>query len=189
MEMKVDFYGKSSHSSNPNNGKNAILAATKFIDKLMIFSKELQEYKNDTFSIPYTTINMGKIYGGDVVNKVPDKCTIEFDARTVEKSHNKIIIDKVKDLLKDYDANLDIGINIQANTNRDNSMIKEIEKITKCNAKSENYITEASFIKNAEFIILGVGPMNAHQSDEYIEKEKLDRLVEIYNNIIKKYCY
>lgn len=190
MEMKITFYGKSAHSSTPSEGKNAILESYDFIKELLAFSKELEKEKNHTFPIPYTTINIGKILGGDAVNKVPDRCYVEFDARTVKTQHNAIIEEKVKNLLKKYDSKLNLVTNIQPIINTiDSDMIEAIESKTQYKQKSENFVTEASFIPNTKSVILGVGPITSHQSDEYIEKNKLDKLVEIYNNIIQKFCY
>ena len=187
IEMKVTFYGKSSHSSMPDQGKSAIIEAHKFIGELLEFYEELKKETNEIFSIPYTTMNIGKINGGDAINKVPDECCIEFDARTIAKEHNKIIVEKVKSILEKYEAKLEIGIDIKSNINTNEKMIKEIEKMTQCKAQSENYVTEASFIPESESIILGVGPVTAHQCDEHIEIEKLEKLVKIYDNILQNY--
>lgn len=135
-------------------------------------------------------MNIGKIMGGDAVNKVPYKCYIEFDARTVEPKHNVLIEEKVKGLLEKYDSKLDMVTNIQPIINKiDSTVIKEIENITQCKQKSENFVTEASFLPNTESVILGVGPITSHQCDENISKNKLEKLVEIYYKMIKKFCY
>ena len=189
MEMKVSFFGKSTHSSTPNKGNNAIVEAHKFIGELLELAEELEEDKDESFSVPYTTINIGKIKGGDATNKVPDKCVIKFDARTIKKEHNYLIEKRVNEILKKYNSKLEIDINIQANINNDNQMINRLEKITGKKRKTENYVTEASFIPNSEAVILGLGPITAHQSNEYIEIEKLNRLVKIYRNIIREYCF
>lgn len=189
MEMKVNFFGKACHSSMPDRGINAIVEAYKFIGELLNFANELKNERNDLFPIPYTTINIGKIKGGDAVNKVPDKCTIQFDARTISEKHNEIIEKKVKQLLKKYNSNFEITIDIKANINNDNNMITKIESICKNNRIAENYVTEASFIHGSKAIILGLGPITAHQSNEHIELSKLNELVQIYENIIKEYCY
>lgn len=189
IEMKVTFIGKSSHSSTPYKGKNAILDATHFIQELLEFSVKLQEETNDIFPVPYTTINIGKINGGDAINKVPDRCFVEFDARTIKKEHNAIIENTLKRILNKYDCHLDIKLNIPSNINIDNNMIEDIEHMTQNVRNGENYVTEASFISNSESIILGVGPITSHQSDEYIEITKLDELVKIYENILRKYCF
>ena len=51
-----------------------------------------------------------------------------------------------------------------------------------------NFITEASFINVKNRYILGVGPINAHEANEYITIESLDKLVEQYKQIIHKLC-
>lgn len=188
LEVKVIFYGRSAHSSTPAKGKNAIVEANKFIEELLEFSKELQQEKDDIFSVPYTTINIGKIEGGDAVNKVPDRCYVEFDARTIKKEHNLLIENRIKCMLKKYDCKFNIDMDIPSNINTDNKMIESIEKLTKNTRRGENYVTEASFLSEAESVILGVGPVTAHQSDEYIEKKKLNELVLIYEKILDKYC-
>lgn len=189
MEMKITFYGKSTHSSTPYKGKNAIIEAYKFISELLKFSKELEEEKDEMFSIPYTTINIGKIKGGDAVNKVPDKCIVELDARTIKKEHNEKIEKKIKEILEHYENKYETKINISASINNDSEMISTLENLSTRKRKAENYVTEASFIENSATAILGLGPITAHQCNEFIEIEKLKELVEIYKKIIKKYCY
>ena len=188
MEMKVTFNGKSSHSSMPENGKNAIIEAHKFINELLELAEKLKVEKNDLFSVPYTTINIGVINGGDAINKVPDKCVLKFDARTINKNHNVIIENEVKKILEKYDCKLEIENNIYANINEDNKMISIIKKIAREDKQAENYVTEASFIKS-ESVVIGPGPITAHQANEYIEIQKLKQLVKIYIKIIQKYCF
>ena len=48
-------------------------------------------------------------------------------------------------------------------------------------------MTEASFVNCESKIILGVGPVTAHEVNEYIEKSSYDRLVEQYKELIKKF--
>lgn len=189
MEVKIIFYGKSAHSSTPNKGKNAITEAYKFVEEILKFSKDLEKEKNEIFSIPYTTINIGKINGGDAVNKVPDKCIIEFDVRTIKKEHNIKIEEKIKEILKNYNCEYKIKINIDPSINTDNDMITFLEELCKKERKAENYVTEASFIENSKAIILGLGPITAHQCNECVELEKLNELINVYIKIIEKYCY
>ena len=173
----------------PNDGINAIIEAHKFIKELLKLQKKLQDDKNDMFSIPYTTINIGTINGGDAINKVPDKCTIKFDARTIKEEHNILIENEVKKILKNFNCKLEISINIKANINKNNEMISKIEEITQNKSQAENYVTEASFLPNTQAVILGVGPITAHQCDEYINTTSLKELVKIYDRIIEEYCF
>lgn len=189
MEIEIEFLGKSTHSSTPYKGKNAILEANKFINELLDFYKKIKVEKDDDFSIPYTTINIGTISGGDTANKVPDSCILKLDIRTIKKEHNLNIQKEIKKILNKYDSNCMINININPTKNEDNEMIETVEKICGNKAISENYVTEASFIKNTNAVILGLGPITAHECNEYIEIKKLNKLVKFYEEIIKKYCY
>lgn len=189
IEAKVTFFGKSTHSSTPDLGKNAIIEANKFIQELLVFSQELRNEKNDIFSIPYTTINIGKIEGGDSTNKVPDKCVVMFDARTVYEKHNGKIAKDIEKILKKYDSEFEIGINIFPKINNNDKMITMLEELCNSQRTAENYVTEASFINNSEVVIIGPGPNTSHQSNEHIEIQKLNDTVKIYERIIEKYCY
>ena len=60
------------------------------------------------------------------------------------------------------------------------SLIKEI--------KTANFITEASFVNCKNKIILGPGPVTAHEVNEYITNESYEKTVEQYIEIIEKVC-
>ena len=189
MEYEISFFGKSAHSSTPNKGKNAILETNKFINELLDFYEEIKKKKDLRFDIPYTTINIGTICGGNAANKVPDICTLKLDIRTIKKDHNIKIENKLNLLLKKYDCNYKISINLDPIINNDEKIINTIESICKNKSTSQNYVTEASFIKNIKPIIIGPGPITAHECNEFIEIDKLNKIVKIYEEIIKKYCY
>ena len=54
--------------------------------------------------------------------------------------------------------------------------------------KTTNFITEASFIESKNRLILGTGPINPHEADEYITIQSLEKLVEQYKQIINDIC-
>lgn len=91
--------------------------------------------------------------------------------------------------MKNYNCEYKIKINIDPSINTDNDMITFLEELCKKERKAENYVTEASFIENSKAIILGLGPITAHQCNECVELEKLNELINIYIKIIEKYCY
>lgn len=177
MEYKIILRGIQSHSSRPDRGENAILKTIDFINELREFYiNEIKIKNNDNFEVPYTTMNIGKINGGTVINSVPDRCEFLVDFRTIDKeSENKIT--NFLDLLK----------------NKYNAQIQELNKVspflnlTSISSKTSDFITEASFVEN-ERIILGAGPVTAHEVNECITVQSLDRLVEQYKELIEKYC-
>ena len=49
-------------------------------------------------------------------------------------------------------------------------------------------MTEASFLDKDNVIILGVGPNNEHEKDEYVDIDSYNETVKVYNKIINHYC-
>ena len=75
LELKIEFYGVKCHSSTPNKGVNAIYECVDFIEKIKNFYEDVLKKENIVdFEIPYTTMNIGMINGGETVNSVPGKC-------------------------------------------------------------------------------------------------------------------
>ena len=177
MEYKIIFKGVKTHSSTPEKGKSAIMSAISFINELNIFyENKLKQDLNPNFEIPYTTMNIGKINGGSSINSVPDSCEVLIDFRTTDEEKEKSIVNILQNLREKYECEM-----------------KELNKIsafltkTKISNKTCNFITEASFLKN-DRIILGAGPVTAHEVDEYITTESLYNLVEQYKELIEQYC-
>jgi succinyl-diaminopimelate desuccinylase len=77
LVMRIVIHGRSAHSSTPWLGDNAILKAADVFRTIesLPFSRESSEM----FDRP--SINVGRISGGDALNKVPDHCTMWVDVR------------------------------------------------------------------------------------------------------------
>ena len=184
LEMEIEFYGVKCHSSTPDKGINAIYECISFINKLKdYYENVIKNNINDMFDIPYTTMNIGMIQGGETVNSVPGKCKITIDFRIANKEDIESIINKIDELLKDYKSKLSIGLSIEPKINK--SDISFLEKIS-TNKETKCYITEGSFI-DKDFIILGPGPDTSHQKNEYIYYSTIKQTKELYKEIIKYY--
>jgi succinyl-diaminopimelate desuccinylase len=77
LVMRIDVHGRAAHSSTPWLGDNAVLKAIDVFRAIesLPFSRESSEM----FDRP--SINLGRISGGDALNKVPDRCTMAVDVR------------------------------------------------------------------------------------------------------------
>ena len=180
LELELKFIGKGAHSSTPDKGISANMNAVKFINELDVFyNQNVKKDKNEKFEINYTTMNVGTIHGGTNKNSVADECIVTIDFRTIKEEHTKMILKEVEKQKEKYNMEINITENI-------NPFINEIENISN---KTANFITEASLIKNNNIkkLILGCGPMTAHEVDEYITEESYICLVEQYKDIIEKY--
>ncbi len=77
LAMLIDVRGRAAHSSTPWLGDNAVLKA---IDVFRaIESLPFSRQSSEMFDRP--SINLGRIEGGDALNKVPDRCRMAVDIR------------------------------------------------------------------------------------------------------------
>lgn len=179
LEYKVSFKGIKAHSSNPEKGKSANMKAIKFVAELDDFYNEnIKGFENKNYEIPYTTMNVGLINGGSAVNSVSAKCDIAMDFRIAKKEHIYMLRNKVNVLAQKYDAKTEIVESIEP-------FISETELTDKI--KTANFMTEASFFNNKSRIILGTGPVTAHEVNEYITEESYKKLVGQYVEVVERF--
>ena len=175
----LHFKGVKAHSSNPDKGKSANLNAVRFLRELeQFYLKNIKEKINSNYEIPYTTMNVGILKGGSAKNSIPAECYATLDFRIVELEHITSILNKIEELCEKYNCRCDVIERIEP-------FINNVDYENE--GKTANFMTEASFVKCESKIILGVGPVTAHEVNEYIEKNSYDRLVEQYKELIKKF--
>jgi succinyl-diaminopimelate desuccinylase len=77
LAMLIEVRGRAAHSSTPWLGDNAVLKAVDVFRA--IESLPFSRQSSETFDRP--SINLGRIQGGDALNKVPDRCRMAVDIR------------------------------------------------------------------------------------------------------------
>lgn len=180
FQPDISFNGIKAHSSNPEKGKSANLNAVKFIYELEEFyNKEIKKDLNNNYEVPYTTMNVGLINGGSAKNSIPANCEISIDFRIMKNEHIELLKEKLDELSNKYDCTVNIFEEIQPFYN-------ELEFIDEI--KTANFLTEASMVQDCKRIILGVGPVTAHEVNEHITIESYKKLVEQYKAIIERIC-
>jgi succinyl-diaminopimelate desuccinylase len=77
LALRIEVSGKAAHGSTPWLGDNAVLKAVDVFRQIeaMAFTRESSEL----FDRP--SVSLGRIIGGDAMNKVPDCCAIDVDIR------------------------------------------------------------------------------------------------------------
>src|SRR5207248_3833157 len=77
LALLLEVRGTAAHASTPWLGDNAILKALDVFRAIesLPFARE----SSDLFDRP--SLNLGRILGGDALNKVPDSCAIDVDIR------------------------------------------------------------------------------------------------------------
>lgn len=185
FEFRIDFSGVRVHSSVATDDKNAIFRATDFINELRYFSAELRKSQpNNNFSIPFTSMNVGQISGGDSVNSTAEKCWIVADFRTNPNEHQKVR-EKIKRLSNEQPIKLTILNDIEPFENK--ILEGQMDRIFDKNFEGDDGMTEASFLpRTTTRIIYGAGPDTSHQADECVSLESLKRVATIYEKLIEQ---
>jgi succinyl-diaminopimelate desuccinylase len=94
LAMRLEVAGTAAHGATPWLGDNAVLKA---IDTFRtIESLPFTRESSDLFDRPST--NLGRILGGDALNKVPDSCVIDIDIRYLPEQDPAAIRAQVEEL-------------------------------------------------------------------------------------------
>ncbi|WP_439815208.1 acetylornithine deacetylase [Zavarzinia sp. CC-PAN008] len=86
--------GHAAHSALAPTGLNAIHLAADFIARLRARQQHLAEHgkRDAAYDVPYSTIHVGRIAGGIALNIVPDRCTLDFEIRTIAEEDDAALI-------------------------------------------------------------------------------------------------
>ena len=188
MEFKATFKGLAVHSSYMPKGDNAIIKTMNFIHELNEFSDILKKDQNPKFDIPYATMNIAVIHGGQVVNKVPDHCELTFDFRTILEEQHEVIHQKIKELAKKYNCQIEVINDVKPKNTRNKKSIEIIERILNEKTTGVNYTTEGNFIEGRNVFMIGPGPITGHEIDEHISVKSYRKARESYTDIINNFC-
>jgi succinyl-diaminopimelate desuccinylase len=77
LAMRLEVSGRAAHGATPWLGDNAVVKAVEVFRA--IESLPFARHSSALFDRP--SINLGRIWGGDALNKVPDTCVIDVDVR------------------------------------------------------------------------------------------------------------
>lgn len=193
LYLNLSFSGVTAHSSMPHLGENAIYKAAKAISKIEQFDFEVEE---DPL-LGFPTVNVGKVFGGQNINSVPDYAEFTIDARTTTKvDHDKLLAKIQSELGKEVSIETLTDL-IAVSTEEKDPFVQRVYNACGISESSPGYpkalpyLTDGSVLQSAyggiPTVILGPGqPEMAHQTDEFCYVDKLEKAVEIYTNILLK---
>jgi succinyl-diaminopimelate desuccinylase len=94
LALRLEVSGTAAHGSTPWLGDNAVMKAVDVFRRIeaMPFTRASSEM----FDRP--SVSLGRIMGGDAMNKVPDHCTIDVDIRFLPGQSAEAVLDEVRAL-------------------------------------------------------------------------------------------
>ncbi|CAM3912531.1 M20 family metallopeptidase [Mesobacillus zeae] len=175
LHMDIEVAGKAAHGSRPWEGENAIANAWELYGEIC----GLPFLKDHTEFYPAPSVNLAKINGGEVYNKVPDLCTMSLDIRYLPGQKTEQIIRQIDDITNGKLIIKVAGAPVE--TKKENVYIHKlssiVEKHTGIPARyfGQHGSADTHFFASKGIPAIEFGPSGAnwHGDEEYVEIQSL----------------
>ncbi len=203
-EYTTYFEGLAGHSSMPHKGVSAVEFASKYATKLIELREELKlrAPKDSIFDPPFSTLQVGGIFGGIAHNVIADKCRVEWETRPVikedgiflnqqiDKYANEVLLPEMKKIFPNSKITKEIIGEVTGFDRIDNSEACElVSSLTGDNSREVvSFGTEAGLFQEIGISTVVCGPGSieqAHKVDEFIELNELKKCLKFLEGIKK----
>lgn len=187
--------GKAVHSSAPHLGENAIYKMAPILDRLQQFCKDLE--KDSHKWLGSSTLNVGTIMGGILLNTVPDSCQIEVERRILPGTTPDMAYDDFRRLVGSdgevvrrstlYPSWIDENHELVL------AALKAVETFTSEEASVGAFTgcTEAGYfseLTGIPTILLGPGSLSqAHRENEFCQVKQIEECVGVFTALAHLY--
>ena len=204
-EYTTYFEGLAGHSSAPHKGVSAVEFAARYASKLIELREELKNRapKDSIFDPPFSTLQVGGIFGGIAHNVIADKCHINWETRPVVKEDgiflNKKIDEYANDILLPEMKKVFSKSNIRKEIIGEVTGFDRVEKSEACELVSSltgdnsrevvSFGTEAGLFQEIGMSTVVCGPGSieqAHKVDEFIELNELKKCLRFLDGLKKQ---
>ena len=204
-EYTTYFEGLAGHSSMPHKGVSAVEFASRYANKLIELREELKKRapKNSIFDPPFSTLQVGGIFGGIAHNVIADKCHVDWETRPVVKEDgvflnqkideyaNNVLLKEMKKIFPDAKITKKIIGEVAGFDRVINSEACElVSSLTGDNSREVvSFGTEAGLFQEVGISTVVCGPGSieqAHKVDEYIELSEIKKCLKFLDGIKNK---
>ncbi|RIP36983.1 M20 family peptidase [Staphylococcus gallinarum] len=190
LQFDITIEGESAHSSRPWEGENAIAKALKLHENILALP--FAQASTEIYDKP--SINLAKISGGDVYNKVPDICEVSYDIRYLPSQDYEDILSQIKGIT---DGTIQLHlIGPAVKNDAENRHIKNLANTIKETLGSVDVAIfgQHGFADTRYFSRFGVpaiefGPTGAewHGDGEYVEIDSVESYKDILVNFAQHF--
>ena len=190
--ISATFVGKASHAGvEPEAGISAIQIAARAIDHMKLLRVDEE-----------TTANIGNINGGGATNIVPDKVTINGEARSLKddklEAQTKSMVEAMEKAAKDFGGEVELDVQrlyTAFKLEESDPMIHTLKEVfaemgleTVIMPSGGGSDTNHFNANGLKAVNLSVGMNKVHTVDEYIKIEDLANGARMVMEIIRKYA-
>ena len=203
-EYTTYFEGLAGHSSMPHKGVSAVEFASRYANKLIELREELKKRapEDSIFNPPFSTLQVGGIFGGIAHNVIADKCRVEWETRPVVKEDGvflnqqidryakDVLLPEMKKIFPNSKITKEIIGEVTGFDRVNNSEACElVSSLTGDNSREVvSFGTEAGLFQEIGISTVVCGPGSieqAHKVDEFIELNELKKCLKFLEGIKK----
>lgn len=196
VDFRTEITGHEAHSAHIDRGANAILAAGELLGEIARMRDDmiLAGDPSGRFDPPYTTVHVGRIWGGTAHNIVPLHCGFLWEVRSLpgrdardlltrfERFARETVLPKLRRVAATTDIRTITEVDVVGLAPEPGSLAETLAmRLTGRNTTSTvAYATEGGLFqaRGIPTIVCGPGDIaQAHQPDEYIEAAQIDACV------------
>lgn len=200
LGFRVTAHGLEAHSSLAPIGVNAIYMAADLIGAIRAIQADIAEHgiHDGDYEVAYTTLHVGKMQGGEVMNIVPNRASFDFEIRYLPEENQHAIVTRIQAAAETIAAGYR-GVFDKArfdfaelqsypamNTPVDSEAVKFVHALTGGNSTGKiTFGTEGGLFQQAlgtPAVVCGPGNIAvAHKPDEHVSEAQLaqcDRMLE-----------
>lgn len=198
--VEITVRGRAGHASNPALGVNAIDGLQRVLPALEAWRKAIGARHRDTeFEVPTPTLSFGRVKGGDSPNRICAECTLDVDIRLLPGMERSAVVAELRDAVAEaleggawqHDVRA-TGAHADAfGGPSDEGFQRTVETLCGCSAGTALFGTEAPYLAELglQTLVLGAGDIAvAHQPDEYVTMEAIERATDVYAGLIQRFC-
>ena len=204
-EYTTYFEGLAGHSSQPEKGVSAVEFAARYVNKLIELKEKLKsrQLKDSIFDPPYSTLQVGGIFGGIAHNVIADKCHVNWETRPVvkedgiflnneiDKYTKEILLPEMKKIYPKSSIKKHIIGEITGFDRISNSEACEfVSSITGDNSREVvSFGTEAGLFQEIGISTVVCGPgsiKQAHKIDEFIKLSEIKKCISFLDGVKNK---
>lgn len=185
VRIELAFTGSAAHSSQPELGRNAIVAAARTVVAFDDEHRRLQQ--QPPANVGHPTLTSTIIHGGTGSNIVPDRCTLFVDRRLVDGEEPDQVIRELHSLAQQH-GGLPVDLTRQLELPAfyqpsDSAWVQQLAAWSGSAPQVAPYGTNAFAYVNlpCEKVVIGPGSIDqAHGPSEWVEVSELEKIGQIY---------
>lgn len=192
---RVALLGRSGHASDPRLGVSALDGMARLLPALVELRAELAAHRDDAFSVPTPTLNLGRVHGGDSPNRICAHAEVDIDIRLVPGMSADGVRARIREIAARIAEDAGLDFTLSAITrglepfacDASARIVRLAEALTSESAIAVLFGTEAPYFTSLgkDTIILGPGAIDvAHRPDERVHRADLARAREVYAKLV-----